>query len=157
MTETMKQSQSSTNLPSIFQSLGLLILRLGVGGYMLFGHGLYKAEMLQAEEIKFGDPIGVGMETSLYLAIFGEAVCAGLIMAGLLTRLASIPFLSTMAVAAFVVHGADPWLMQAAGGGASKEPAMLYFIPALTLLFTGPGMFSIDHLFFGRKKKQEMK
>jgi putative oxidoreductase len=41
-----------------------------------------------------------------------------------------------MLVAAFVVHGDDPW--------SKKELALLYAIPFLTLGLTGPGRFSID-------------
>jgi len=47
-----------------------------------------------------------------------------LIILGLATRLAALPVVITMSVAAFVVHTRDPWTMEAAAkaffSGASK-------------------------------------
>ena len=43
-----------------------------------------------------------------------------------------------MLVAIFVAHASDPW--------AKKELAFMYLVPALTLLLTGPGRFSLDWL-----------
>lgn len=128
-------------------SIGLLILRLGIGGYMA-SHGWGKLQMLLNNDFEmWRDPIGVGDTASLALAVFGEFVCPLLVMAGLATRLAAVPTVVTMAVAAFVVHANDPWTM---GAGASKEPALLYLIPFLALIFTGPGRFAIDAWFAGR-------
>jgi uncharacterized membrane protein YphA (DoxX/SURF4 family) len=59
----------------------------------------------------------------------------------------------SMSVAAFVAHGADPWTMEqgyklfmtgASKSWASREPALLYLIPFLGLVFTGAGKFSFD-------------
>jgi putative oxidoreductase len=127
----------------VTSSIGLLILRLGVGGYMLT-HGWGKLQMLIAGDFEsFGDPIGLGKAPSLVLATSAEFFCAILVMVGLATRFAAVPLVITMAVAAFVVHANDPWIM---GQGLSKEPAMLYLIPFLALIFTGAGRFSIDGL-----------
>ncbi len=103
---------------------------------MLLGHGLPKLMTFGEKLHRFPDPIGVGSEVSLTLAVFAEVVCAGLIAVGFATRLATIPLLVTMLVAALVIHGDDPW--------ARKEFALLYAIPALTLLLTGPGKLSVD-------------
>jgi putative oxidoreductase len=127
----------------VTSSIGLLILRLGVGGYMLT-HGWGKLQTLIAGDFEsFGDPIGLGKAPSLVLATSAEFFCAILVMVGLATRFAAVPLVITMAVAAFVVHANDPWIM---GQGLSKEPAMLYLIPFLALIFTGAGRFSIDGL-----------
>lgn len=115
---------------------GLLVLRLCVGGMMLFGHGWGKLANFSAVVKEFPDPIGLGAPVALSLAIVAEVVCSLLIMAGAATRLATIPFLSTMLVAALVIHSDDPW--------GKKEFALLYFVPALTLLLTGPGRWSVD-------------
>ncbi len=103
---------------------------------MLLGHGLPKLMTFGEKLHRFPDPIGVGPEVSLTLAVFAEVVCAGLIAVGFATRLATIPLLVTMLVAALVIHGDDPW--------ARKEFALLYAVPALTLLLTGPGKLSVD-------------
>lgn len=106
--------------------------------------------MIAGDFDKFPDPIGVGGSLSLVLIVVAEFVSPLLIMAGLATRLAAIPTVGGMAVAAFIVHGNDPWTL---GAGASKEPALLYLIPYLTLVFTGAGGFSLDAFIWPRLKR----
>ena len=134
-------------------SIGLLILRLGIGGFLL-SHGWGKLQMLLAGGAeKFGDPVGIGSTLSLALVTSSEFLCALLIILGLATRLAAVPVVISMSVAAFAVHARDPWTMEAAANaffsGASKtwfskEPALLYLIPFLSLVFTGGGKLSLD-------------
>ncbi len=125
----------------LMNNLGLLILRLGVGGYMLT-HGWGKLQRVLAGELdKFADPLGLGPELSLLSAVGAEFFGALLVMVGLATRLSAGALVFTMGVAAFIVHAADPWTM---GDGASKEPALLYLIPFLALVLTGPGKLSLD-------------
>lgn len=137
----------------ISTSIGLLILRLGIGGYLVT-HGWGKLQMVMAGDFaKFGDPIGLGSGLSLVLVMAAEFICAGAVMFGAATRLAAVPVVFSMGVAAYVAHGADPWTMErgyllfmsgASKSWASKEPALLYLIPFLALVFTGAGRFSID-------------
>src|SRR5207245_2433008 len=85
-------------------SLGLLILRLGMGGY-LASHGWGKLQMLIAGDFdKFPDVIGIGSMLSLVLITLAEFVCAVLVAIGLFTRLAAVPVVIAMGVAAFAVH-----------------------------------------------------
>lgn len=138
-----------------FNALGLLILRIGFGGYMMT-HGWGKVQMvLNDQSAQFGDPIGLGPALSLYLVTFAEFICALAIVIGFGTRLAAIPLVIAMGVAAFVAHGADPWTMGEAAqrffakeseSWASKEPALLFAAGFLGLMFTGPGLISIDAL-----------
>jgi putative oxidoreductase len=133
-------------------SLGLLILRLGIGGYMM-SHGWGKLQMVLAGDFdKFGDPLGLGSGLSLVMVVMAEFFCALLVMLGLATRLAAAPIVFSMGVAAFVVHASDPWTMQPVG--ASKEPALLFLIPFLALVFTGAGLFSIDGLIWPRWRER---
>jgi len=119
--------------------LGLLILRLAFGGLML-GHGWGKMMKLFAGgEIEFFNFMGIGMTASLALAVFAEVVCALLIIFGYFTKWATIPLIITMLVAAFIVHGEDPFQKQ--------EFALLYALAYLSLLFTGPGEYSLDARF----------
>ncbi len=122
---------------SLTVSVGLLVLRLIVGGFMMT-HGLGKLKMLMAGgEIQFLDPIGMGMELSLTLAVLAEFFASILIILGLGTRLAAFPLLFTMFVAGMIVHAADPF--------GVKEMALLYGGIYLTLMFAGPGKISVDY------------
>ncbi len=136
-------------------SFGLLILRLGMGGLML-PHGWGKVQMLVAREFdQMGDPIGIGSVASLVLVTTAEFLGALLVVLGLATRFGAALVVVAMSVAAFVAHAADPWTMEQAfklfmSGETkmplSKEPALLYLVPFLALVFTGAGAISIDAL-----------
>ena len=125
-------------------SSGLLVLRLGVGAMMLLLHGWGKLMAYGSLADRFPDPIGLGPQISLFLAVFAEVGCAVLIIVGLGTRLAAGPLLVTMVVAALVVHADDPW--------SKKELALLYAVPLVTLILTGPGRFSLDELIMRRRR-----
>ncbi|WP_069659888.1 DoxX family protein [Arcticibacter eurypsychrophilus] len=117
---------------------GLLLLRLTSGGSLL-SHGWTKLQKALQGVTEFADPIGIGPEISLYLAIFAEFFCALLIIIGFAHRLALIPLIITMLVAFFVVHATDPF--------GTKELAFLFLSIFVTLFFTGPGKYAIDRLF----------
>ena len=95
--------------------------------------------------VEFADPFGLGPEISLILAIFSEFLCAILIMIGFKTRLATIPLMITMLVAAFYAHGDDPF--------GEKELPLLFFTVFGSILISGAGSFSVDQAIGGRKKK----
>ena len=118
---------------------GLLIFRLIVGGLMLT-HGYGKFMRVIEGNFRFADPIGIGPELSLVLTAFAEFFCALLIMFGLLTRLATIPLIIAMAVAAFIQHGADPI--------GEKEKALLYMACFIILFYKGGGRYTLDRMFF---------
>ena len=132
---------------------GLLLLRVGIAGY-LTPHGWSKLQRLLAGDFAFmGDPIGLGPTASLYLVVFAELVCPVLVVVGLATRLAALPVVFSMGVAAFVSHGADPWTMeegarrffaQEAQFWGSKQPALMFLVVFLALALTGAGRFSLD-------------
>ena len=117
-----------------FNDLGLLLLRIGFGGFMLT-HGIPKISML-SNPSDFGDPIGVGPTVSLILCLIGEVLAPILLIVGYKTKLAAIPAVITMAVAAFIVHASDNL--------GTKEHALLFLIAFLVLFFTGAGKYSID-------------
>jgi len=123
-------------MQGIRDSIGLLILRLGTAGLLLYGHGWSKLVHFGERLGTFANPIGLGPEVSFVLVVFAEVVCSLLVIFGLLTRLAVIPLLIFFVVAAFVQHLHDPW--------PRKEVPILFAIPFLTLLFTGAGRYSLD-------------
>ncbi len=124
-------------------SLASLTLRLILGGSMLLAHGLPKLQNFSSIAEQFPDPIGLGSTFALGLTVFAEFFCSGLLILGLATRLASIPLAITMAVAAFLIHAADPF--------QKKELALLYLSGYLALVFLGSGKISLDRFFLGTK------
>lgn len=122
----------------------ILIVRVAVGCFMLT-HGIGKFENLfSGEEIKFGDPIGIGKSASLALTVFAEFFCSIFLILGLATRLAVIPLIITMVTAAFVIHVTQ--------GFAKQEMALLYLLVYITLFVTGGGKYSLDRLIEGSRK-----
>ena len=124
------------------KDLGLFILRVGFGLSMFIFHGIPKVFHFSAEAVNFPDPFGIGAEVSVGLAIFSEVICAFLVVAGVATRISTIPLVITCLMWTFIVQSGDPW--------PQRELAILYLIPFLTILFVGPGRYSPD---FGSRKK----
>ena len=116
--------------------LGLFLLRVGAAGLLIYGHGWPKLTHFAESAAGFPDPLGVGGPASIGLVVFAEVLCAPLVLLGVATRLAAVPIVIFLMVAVFVQHAHDPW--------ARKELALIYATPFVTLLFTGPGRFSLD-------------
>lgn len=129
--------------------LATLILRFFFGLFMLTAHGWGKLANFSERSGKFGDPLGVGTELSLTLAVFAEVFCAMFVMIGLFTRPALIPLIITMAVIVFIHHALDPFKM--------KELAIIYMIGYIVLFITGPGKYSFDHLIGKRLEAAKLK
>lgn len=121
------------------QSLGLFILRL-FAGIMMLTHGLDKLLHFSQYAAAFPDPIGLGSTLSLVLVIGAEVGCSLLILFGLFTRLAVLPLIFNMIVAAFIAHAHDPF--------AVKELALVYLGIFIALFFTGSGKWSVEHHLF---------
>lgn len=125
-----------------WQDAGLLLLRIAPSA-LLLTHGIPKLQKLMAGgEIKFFNFLGIGPTASLSLAVFGEVVAPVLVIVGLLTRWAAFPAAFTMIVAVVMVHGSDPL--------GEKELALLYLLPFIVLMMTGPGRWSVDAWRAGR-------
>lgn len=119
--------------------LSLLIFRAGLG-IMMLTHGYPKFQRLINGEFSFGDPLGLGVEASLILAVFAEFFCTILVTLGLFTRYAAIPIMFTMVVAWQVVHSDDSF--------GTQEKSALYFLCFLIILISGPGKYSLDKKLF---------
>jgi putative oxidoreductase len=130
-------------------SISLLALRLGAAGLLFLGHGLPKLSDASARAGRFADPIGLGPELGFALVIFSEVVCAVLVAAGLLTRLATLPVLVFFLVAALVHHAADPW--------PKRELPVLYFTAFLAILVQGAGRYSLDAWLARRKERSGLR
>jgi putative oxidoreductase len=122
---------------STFKDIMLLLVRLVFAGSMLAGHGIGKLnKIFSGEPIRFGDPLGIGQEISLYMATGAEVLCASLIILGLFTRLATIPLMITMAVVVFIVKINKPF--------GDMELPLLYLAGFAMIFAFGAGWYSID-------------
>ena len=115
--------------------IGLAVLRILPSAFLL-SHGIPKLQKLLNGDFEFADPIGIGATPSLFLAVIGEVICPILVIIGYKTRWATLPILILMAVAAFIVHGSDPF--------GRKELALLYLVCFAVIMLLGPGRYSID-------------
>jgi len=141
----------------LFSSVGLLIIRIGLGLMMLLLHGWPKFQTYQDKIETFPDPLGIGPKWSLIGTIAAEAGCSALLILGLATRLAAAALTFTFIVVIFVVHNLH--IIQADGtiltNLKDNELAILYLFGYLTLLATGPGSLSLDALFVHRRRKKK--
>ncbi len=115
---------------------GLLLLRLWFGLSLALNHGWPKAmgfDRFVANVAKQGFPVPSAFAVG---AAASELVGGLLLAVGLLTRPAAVSVAVTMLVAAFVIHGADPF--------TKKELALGYATAAIALLVAGPGKLSLD-------------
>ncbi len=118
-------------------NFAMLILRFGIGLPLFLWSGIDKISHFANYESQFINFIGLGPKISLMLVVFAEAFCSIFLVLGLLTRLASIPIIITMIVAAFVVHMPH-------GGLKEGQTALLYLVGTLVILFCGLGRISVD-------------
>ena len=88
--------------------------------------------------------MGMSPLLSLTLAVIAEFVAPLFVFFGLGTRIAAVPVILTMLIAAFYVHGADPF--------TNKELALVYSIPFIGLLIAGSGRYSLDSLVVKEKE-----
>jgi putative oxidoreductase len=117
--------------------VGLLLLRISSGAIMVFAHGYPKLlRLFSGDEIKFADPLGIGMLPGFILVTIAEFLCALFVIAGLFTRINLLPLIIAMIVAVLLHHSPDPF--------AVKEKSLLFLVIYVTLLFTGPGKYSLS-------------
>ncbi len=136
-------------------SIGILLLRMMVGLMMLIGHGIPKIQQFSEKKDVFPTPDFFPLKymsssVSLTATITAEALCATLIIFGVATRPAAFILGFTMVVAAFEIHGSAPWF-----GPGSKELALMYLIPMISIILSGSGLFSIDAILYkeGRRRR----
>jgi putative oxidoreductase len=119
-------------------SWAILVARVVPTLLLVYGHGWSKVAHFADRAGHFSNPIGLGSEASFVLVVFAEVVCSILVALGLFARPATIPLLIFFSVAIFVQHVHDPF--------PKRELPMLYAVPYLVVLITGPGRFSLDAL-----------
>ena len=113
----------------------LLGVRIVLGCSFL-SHGIAKWNQFDRLAVDFPDPLRIGSMGALYLIMFAEIVCSLGFIFGALYRLALIPMMIAMAVAFFMVHGADPF--------QAKELALVYLTVFVAMFLIGPGKYAVD-------------
>ena len=126
-------------MTSKLNDFALLIFRVLISTFMIYGHGYGKlTKLLGGGEIQFYDPFGLGVTFSFVLAVLAEFLAAVFVMLGVFTRLSSLALIITMFIAGFMYHADDPF--------GSKETAFIYLVSYLLLFLVGPGKYSLQSL-----------
>ena len=70
-------------------------------GFMMLTHGIAKIEQFDTLKSTFPATMGMSSELSLILIILVEVGCSSLVLLGFMTRLAVLPLMFSMIIAAF--------------------------------------------------------
>ena len=119
-------------------SFGLLILRVCAGLSLFLKHGLEKLTGYSHMVQHFPNPIHIGAHASLAYALLSDGICSLLVVLGFATRPASLIILINLVTAFFLVHHAAFFT------NGHVELVVVYIAVFASLLFTGPGRFSVD-------------
>lgn len=137
MNSTLKKTIQFVLSPKAWSvDTGLLLLRLSCALMLL--HGWPKFVNFSKDSADWPDPFHIGSTASYAFTVFAELFCTLFVVIGLFTRAALMPLIAVFIVIIFHVHSQDPI--------TDKEHGLLYLMSYLTLLFTGPGKYSIDAL-----------
>jgi putative oxidoreductase len=130
----------SVNKMLAHEDFGRLLLRLTVGGLMLF-HGLHK--LIGGIDGIAGMLVAKGLPGFIaYGVLIGEVVCPALIILGILVRPAALVLAFTMVVAWLMV-GINNTAMLDKTGAWAIESLVYFFVAALALAFLGAGRYSV--------------
>lgn len=126
--------------------VGLLILRILPGYYLLANHGWGKITHPEKWD-GLGNAVTkyVGFIDFLnpmfgFLGAFSESICAGLVLIGLFTQPAAALVVGTMFFAA----------MYHITGTGNPESALIYMSIFAAIAAAGPGKYSIDKIFLSK-------
>lgn len=120
---------------------GPLLMRVGLGTVFAW-HGWSKFDGGVSNFAGFLDSLGVpAPEVVAWLQVMAEGIGGLLLIAGVLTRLVTLPLIAIM-IGAITLVKAEAGFLVDGGPGASYETALLAGL--LGLLFIGPGRLSVD-------------
>ena len=127
---------------SASDSFGKLILRLSLGGLVLF-HGVAKVTNMNSLKWIGGELAKYNLPDVIAYGVYlGEVVGPVLIILGLLTRLGALMIAVNMA-AAVALLGMDNLMVINQYGGWQLELEGIYFFAALALMFMGSGRYAV--------------
>jgi putative oxidoreductase len=122
--------------------LGKLILRLTLGGLMLF-HGI--AKVLHGTGFIEGELASHGLPTFLAYGVFiGELLAPLMVVLGYQTRIGALLIVFNMLVAIALVHG-HQLLSLGSNGGWALELQGFFLFTAVAVIFLGPGRYKLKN------------
>lgn len=139
-TQTMGGDRQPVCMCKCARHIGLLLLRVGLGGMVLV-HGYPKLlELAAGRGGDWMDPLGLGPTFSLVLCVFAEFFCSLAVMAGFMTRAAALVLGINFCVILFT--------QDMASAPALHELVLLYLLCFAALVCTGSGRLGLDRLLF---------
>lgn len=128
----------STKVPSAASfDVGMLLFRVTVAFAMIRIHGWKKVVDMEGEMAHMPDPLGLGGELNVLIAIAINLFFAAFVGLGLLTRVFALGILPLTLMGLFMVHLHDPWPM--------KDAPLMYTMAFGLIALLGPGQYSMDH------------
>lgn len=122
--------------------LGKLILRLTLGGLMLF-HGI--AKLLNGIGFIEGELASHGLPTVLAYGVYiGEILAPLMVILGYQTRIGALLIIFNMLVAIALVHG-HQLLALGSNGGWALELQGFFLFTAVAVIFLGPGRYKLKN------------
>lgn len=127
-------------MKQIKTNLGKLILRLGVGGLMLF-HGVYK--MLHGFEGIKNMLISNKLPEWLWIGVpIGEVIAPLCLILGIFTRVSALLVAVTMVFSIYLAFGMTGFRL-GEHGAPVIELNLLYLFSALSIFFLGAGQYAL--------------
>lgn len=130
------------NLSSLSEDTGKLILRLSVGGMMLF-HGVAKIMHPGSLEFIGGMLAGYGLPSILAYGVYvGEVLAPLMVIAGFKARIGGLLIAVNMLFALMLAHTGD-FFSLSEHGGWMVEIQMFYLLSAVAVIFLGSGRHAV--------------
>ena len=127
-------------------NIGLLILRVFIGGGMLFAHGWKKLFVSGGLDYFTGVVASMNVPLPKLMALLSactETFMALFLLVGLFTRPAALLLVINLTVAILAAHRTQ--------GFAGQEMAWLYLVPSLFFVLKGAGKWSLDRILFSKR------